>query len=268
MLIAHTNSVEHGLFLAVGTLAVCAYGAGWWRNGSMSAWRLGAWCGGVLAVLASVTPAMESWAQRSFAGHMVQHLMMIAIAAPLLVVADPIRAAGALGLRPARVTPRERAVRRWWRSSGAIVSAGLFVAVLVMTHLTAIYDAALTNRAVHDLEHIAYVASAVALWVALRGSARRAAPARIGAVFGVSAGTALVGVVLLSASSPLVATYEATQGSGPALHDQRVAASLMWIGGMATTLPLLLVAVWSWAVAEERVAQRAETLEATALRRR
>ena len=240
-LIAHTSSIEHGVIVGLGVMAVVVYGAGWCRIPGMSAWRLIAWCSGVTTLLVSIIPAMEAWAQRSFTGHMVQHLLMIVVAAPLLVVAAPSRAVRSLGLIPARVTPTERRVARWWRSNGAIASAGFFVIVLYTTHLTVIYDKALSNRLLHDVEHVAYIASAVALWTALRGRARRAATARIGAVFAVIAATALLGVVLLSASSPLVPTYETLLGPDDALTDQRAAASLMWVGGMATTLPLLLI---------------------------
>ena len=92
------------------------------------------------------------------------------------------------------------------------------------------------------------------------GVGRTGAPARIGAVFAVAVGGALLGMVLLSAPTPLIPTYEAGLGTEEALSDQRSAAALMWVGGMLTTVPLLLLAVWRWAATEERVALRAEAL--------
>jgi putative membrane protein len=71
---------------------------------------------------------------------------------------------------------------------------------------------------------------------------------------------AFVGVVLLSARQPLVAHYAERAGDDAALADQRRAASLMWVAGMGTTLPLLLLAVWRWATTEQRVAERTEEL--------
>jgi putative membrane protein len=86
------------------------------------------------------------------------------------------------------------------------------------------------------------------------------AAARIGSVFGVVAGGALLGMILIAATAPLMPTYEARLGTAAALDDQRSAAALMWVTGMFTTLPLLVLAVWRWAAAEERIARRAEAL--------
>ncbi|MEP4649731.1 MAG: cytochrome c oxidase assembly protein, partial [Ilumatobacter sp.] len=160
--IAHTSPVEHGVLVAVGIIAVVVYGWGWLQTGRASVWRLTAWCAGVAALLVSVLPVMERWAQRSFTGHMVQHLVMIVVAAPLVVVARPVATSRALGWVPRRTTTTERSLARRWRSHGAIASAAAFVLVLYATHLTGIYDAALRNRFVHDVEHVAYVCSAIA----------------------------------------------------------------------------------------------------------
>lgn len=259
-MIAHSSAIEHVSLALVAAGGVVLYARGWVRTARASVWRLASWFAGITILLVSVLPMMERWAQRSFTGHMVQHLGMIVLAAPLLVVAKPVVVFRALPWMPRRVTPTERAIARRWRAHGAALAAVGFVLVLYATHLTAIYDVALGNRFVHDAEHIAYIASAAALWAALRSAGRDAATERIGAVFAVIGGSALLGVVLISASSPLVPTYADRLGPLEALADQRGAASLMWVGGMATTLPLLLITVWSWASAEDRIARRQEAL--------
>ena len=259
-MLAHSSPVEHGVLLVGGVLAVAVYGWAWFTTPNAPVGRLAAWACGVGAVLVSLTPAIERWAQRSFAGHMVQHLLMIAVAAPLLVVARPVRTVRVLPVVPSGGHRSERAVARWWRANGAVAAAAAFVGVLLLTHLTSIYDAALGSRWIHDLEHVAYLGSAVALWAALRSGGNRSAPVRVGAVFAVIGGSALLGVVLLSASGPLIPHYVDRLGTAGALDDQRNAAALMWVGGMATTLPLLLLTVWSWAAREERVARRGEAI--------
>jgi putative membrane protein len=76
----------------------------------------------------------------------------------------------------------------------------------------------------------------------------------------VIAGSAMLGLVLMAATEPLMPTYIARLGADGALDDQRSAAAIMWVSGMLTTLPLLVAAVWRWASTEQRVAQRAEAL--------
>ncbi len=148
-----------------------------------------------------------------------------------------------------------------WHRGAAVIGPLVFVVVLFVTHLTSIYDRALHDRWVHEVEHAAYLLGAVLTWAALVGAGRRSASAaRVGAAFGLGVGGALLGMILLSATEPLVPTYEARLGAARALTDQRTAAALMWVGGMVTTVPLLVIAVWRWASTEERIARRSEAL--------
>ena len=256
---AHTSVIAHGMFITACCAVLVVYGICWVGSPRRSAVRLWSWAGGLVALAASTAPTVERWATSSFTGHMVQHLLMIVVAAPLLVIARPV---ATMATRWSPVWFRGRAHRRaasWWREAGPLVAPGLFLATLYVTHLTGIYDTALGNQVIHDLEHLAYLASACALWWVVMAAGRSNSPRRVGAVFGVIGGSALLGVVLLSGTTPLVPTYAAELGVEAALDDQRAAASLMWVGGMAITLPLLIVSVWRWAAAEERIARRAES---------
>lgn len=255
--LAHAG-IDHAALVVAGTGLVAAYGASWLRRPRPSAPRLAAWVVGVAGVAVASLPFMERVAERTFAGHMVQHLLVIIVAAPLLVVARPLQTARAAGWLP--VTRAGRRLGAWWHHVAPLLGPGLFVLVLFATHLTPIYDDALTNRWLHEVEHAAYLLSACAMWAAVLGVGRHAAVARIGAVFGVIAASAFLGVILLAATAPLIPTYEARLGTGDALADQRTAAALMWVSGMLTTLPLLVAAVWRWAATEQRIAERAEAL--------
>jgi len=276
VVLAHSQPVEHAVIVVVAASAVAWYGVGWLRMRDRRYPALVAWAGGVATVAVATSPALERYAAQSFTGHMVQHLLLIVVAAPLLVVARPLRTmmltvahsvslpvsqpAGAHdgAARMGAVRRLARHVRRGWRRRAGVLAAAAFVGTLVLTHLTVVYDLALRNRVVHDVEHVAYLASAVALWATATAAGRRGGAARMAMVFAVIAGSAFVGVVLLSARAPLVPTYADRLGSAAALDDQRAAASLMWVGGMAVTLPLLFTAVWRWAAAEERVAEQLE----------
>jgi putative membrane protein len=260
-LLAHTG-IDH-VAIGVGAAVVIAvYGLAWAGQRRPNRRRLASWVAGVVIVVVASSPWLEVLAEESFTGHMVQHLLVIIVAAPLLVLARPVQTVGGAGWLPV-ASSAAPAGRRWaaaWRTWAPIAGPLFFVAVLYVTHLTAIYDRALDDRLVHEVEHAAYLVGAVLTWSAVLGSGRSSAAARVGAVFGVAAGGALLGMVLLSAPTPLIPTYEEQLGTARALSDQRSAAALMWVGGMLTTVPLLLIAVWRWASTEERIARRAEAL--------
>ena len=260
-MIAHAGIADHIVFVLGSVTVVAIYGAAWFRVANSRNIRLMCWVAGVMSLVAATSPRMETLASQTFTGHMVQHLLLIVVAAPLLVLAEPVRATQGAWPVLRRSSRGERAAAHSWRRAAPIVAPVLFLTVLFLTHLTGIYDAALGNRLLHDGEHVAYTLTAILLWVAVRGAGTSAAVGRVGSAFAVIAGSAMLGIVLLSASTPLFSTYLDRLGPDAALDDQRVAASLMWVGGMATTLPLLLVAVWRWASAEERIADRAEQLE-------
>ncbi len=259
--LAHTSPAEHSLVVLIGIVAVMAYGWGWVRRPGASIWSLLAWCGGVGLWLLATMPATESWAEESFTGHMVQHLVMIVLVAPLLVVSHPVLTFRQLPFLPDRPSAVERPIARWWRRHGVLAAPLLFLGVLYLTHLTSIYEWALDNQLVHHLEHIAYLGGAVALWATVLSPARRDGPFRVATVLAVIAGSALLGAILSTSSEPLVPTYVETHGGAEAaLADQQRAASIMWAGGMALTLPLLLTSVWVWASAEERMARQREAI--------
>ena len=249
--------IDHVGAGVVAAAVVGAYGWAWSRQRRPDGWRLAAWTIGVGALLVANLPFMERLAEETFTGHMVQHLVVIVVAAPLLVMAQPVHTLSRSGLVP--VTEGGRHLGAWWRRWGALVDPLTFVVVLFVTHLSAVYDEALHRRWLHELEHAGFLLGAVLTWSAALAARPTWAFGRVGAAFGVSAAGALLGVILLTAPEPLVDTYAARLGTG-ALDDQRRAAALMWISGMLTTVPLLLVAVWRWASAEERAAARAEAL--------
>ena len=259
-MIGHASPIEHLAFGVGAGAAIFVYGVVWLGRRDRSRLRMASWSSGVVAVVVATLPIMERWSQRTFTGHMVQHLLLIAVAAPLLVAAEPVRLLTSRFPLRGRRARWERRAGRWWRAYGPIVGVASFVVVLYLTHLTSLYDDALSNRVLHDLEHAAYLLSAVLVWSTVRSGRRLQAPLRIAAVFAVIAASALLGVVLITASEPLVATYADRLGRRTALADQRRAASLMWVGGMSTTLPLLILSVWSWATAEQRAAERAESI--------
>src|SRR5262249_33320258 len=105
-----------------------------------------------------------------FVAHMIQHMLLIMVAAPALLLADPFPIViWALPLA-ARLRLRGRIDRasiagRFWRTVTAMPLAWVVSAsVLWGWHLPAAYDAALSSRVVHDLEHVSFFVAALTFW--------------------------------------------------------------------------------------------------------
>lgn len=177
--------------------------------------------GGLAAVLA-VSPPVDAAAHRSLVAHMVQHLVLVTVAAPLLGFGLPL--------------PFGR--RRWlgWVAASVVVST----AALWAWHAPALFDAAAESVPLHVAEHLSFLGSAVLLWSVVAGPGRRArAGLGVLAVFAATMPATLLGGAMTLAGRPWYAAY-------PSLADQRIAGALMWAAGSAPGLlaAALLFAWW------------------------
>jgi putative membrane protein len=103
----------------------------------------------------------------------------------------------------------------------------------------------------------------VGLWAAVLAPRGQRGIWRVASSFAAVSALALLGMVLTTSSEPLSETYVERMGVEGAVTDQHNGAALMWVGGMALTLPLVMIAVWRWASAEEQAVRRREQLSAT-----
>lgn len=193
------------------------------RLASAAIWRFG-------AALATLTVAlslpMEHAAERSLAAHMVQHQLLVLVAGPLLATSGAARLVRTVAGRALPSAPSSSSAR----AVAATGAAVLHLAVLLLWHVPAAYDAALTDPTIHQLEHVTMLGTAVLAWVALLTAAADER-AVFGAVVGLALlaiGGAALGVVLLTAPVALYEWYGAAAG----LDQQRVAGALMKVGAL------------------------------------
>jgi putative membrane protein len=211
--------------------------------------------------LAGVTAAavallgLHDAAHASFAAHMIQHLLLIAVAVPALLLADPLPAvlwalpaAARRGARAALVAPA--APRRlWWALTRMPAAWTLHSAALWIWHVPIAYDAALASRLLHDAEHLAFAVTAVLFWWPVIDPAPRAHPRPplgwriVYLVLGAFQSAAL-GVFLVTTPRPLYAYG--------ALDDQALGGVLMWAVGGAVDMAAVLVLVYRFLAAGER----------------
>ena len=233
-------------FLAV-TLALTAtvYARGAARLGRRiprpdGAKRAASFYGGLAVVAGALMSPLDALAGALFSAHMVQHLLLMTVGAPLLAYARPGPALTA-GLPPAGRDAVHRAgrlgsggLRRAAHGlSHPLVVWSIGAVVLWAWHMPALYELALSHDAVHAVEHATFLATAVLFWgVVFRTSARRGVGRPIAAllVFATGVQSAALGAVLVFASSPLYPLHAvgARLWSTSPLHDQQLAGALMW----------------------------------------
>lgn len=248
------------------TLVVAVMGAlyatGWWRlrrRGSRTAtrWQLPLYLGGLATVCLALISPIDSLASVLFLVHMIQHELLTMVAAPLLLLANPLPAfLWSLPRRPrhrvGRLLTRGAPLRRGlWAVTWMPVAWLVFVVNLWAWHHPAAYQAALRNNLIHNLEHLGFFGTALLFgWPVINPAPRVRGHIHYGLrilhVF-LAAGqdTLLAGLIGL-ANRVLYPYYRAAPrlwGLSP-LDDQAWGGGIMWVTGSAiyTTAILLLVA--------------------------
>jgi putative membrane protein len=248
--------------LAIGLAAlVYARGTGrlWKRAGigrGIPRWRFYCYVGGLSALFVALVSPLEALGGALFSAHMVQHEVLILIAAPLLVLGAPL-VAFVWALPPGwrkRIggwarTPR---VRRPWRFLTAPLAAWTLHAVAVLVwHLPRPYQATLTSELAHALQHASFFATALLFWWAILQPSRHRRLSSGIAVFYLFTtavyGSAL-GALLTFAPRPWYPAYAqstAAWGLSP-LEDQQLGGLVMWIpfGTIYTVAAVALLAIW------------------------
>jgi len=215
---------------------------------------------GLAALAGALLGPLDDLADASLAWHMVQHLVLISLAAPLLVLGAPLRLL--LAALPATAAT---AAARALTSAPLRVLLNPFVALLQLTavlyvaHFSPLYEAALSNESVHAAEHALFLTSALIFW----SSVFAVAPAphaashamRILVLFLAIPAGAFLGFAFYVARHVIYAHYA---GRPDALSDQQTAGELMWICGSG---PLVLAMLWcvaDWGAREQRLALAAD----------
>jgi putative membrane protein len=165
---------------------------------------------GVLAI--ALLPPLDTLTHRSFAMHMIQHELLMVVAAPLLVLARPLEAwAWALPSGAQRSLHRmsqAKLLRRPWRAFSAPLGAWTFHALSIWVwHVPVLFTLALESVALHILQHGCFFGSALAFWWAAFGKGTRAAAATsIASLFTTMLHTSALGALLTFAPTVWYAT--------------------------------------------------------------
>lgn len=228
----------------VGVGQALAFVAGWVALGLAMVWPL---------------DALGAW---SLAAHMAQHMVLMALAPPLLLAGLPgavwLSALPAGAVRRLGVPLRTAAGRSTWRLlTGATLVTVLQAAVMWGWHLPAAMELALRNDLVHYAMHLCFLAAGLLFWAALLRSLRepeRGAGSAVLAIVGTMVHMGLLSALLVFASRPLYPWYldRAPLLGLSALEDQQLAGLIMWVPSALPYLVGGVVLVAAWLARSER----------------
>jgi putative membrane protein len=226
--------------------------AGWGRG--IRLWEASAFLAGWLALALALSPLMDRWSDVSLVGHMLQHELLMVVAAPLMAVGAPLVAfcwalpngtrqqalqvlhkRGVVGLRDVVTSPA--------------VAFFLHALALWVWHIPALYDYALEHEGVHALEHICFFGTATMFWWGITHGqyGRVGYGAAVVYLFATALHSGVLGALLAFSARVWYPAYGIPlQPYLTPLEDQQLAGLLMWIpaGLIFAAGALVLFARW------------------------
>jgi putative copper resistance protein D len=232
---------------------------------SWSSARTGSFLAGVGLAWFVVVGPLGALDDTYFVAHMIQHLVLMMVAPPLIILGAPVL------LLLATLDPPSR--RRWvvpaLRSRAAafltnpVVTWALFAGVLLGTHFTPFYDYAITHRVIHTfVEHPLYLSSGLLYFYPLLGAhgLPNSPPAglKVLSLLLMMVPETMTGFFLYSSRYVIYPSYAVATRILPmsALADQQLGGALMWSSAMIVDVAWISVAVSSWLRSEGRKAIR------------
>jgi cytochrome c oxidase assembly factor CtaG len=227
--------------------------------------KTAAFIGGLATTAISVFTFIGVYDEELFWDHMVQHLLLIMVAAPLFAIASPIdlfwrASTGRLHAQFTRLL-RSRTATLLGHPGVAFV---LYAVAIPLTHLTVWYNYTLEHPAIDDVEHLIFLGVGYLFWRQIFGSdpnRYKLHPAlQFGYLFLAIPIDTFTGLSLDQAVHEMFPAYLGFHRTwGPSLVDDlHIGGVLMWVAGDTLMLwPMIPVAL-GWMHLEERKAVRVD----------
>lgn len=269
MLVAHEIGAtwwQHWTFepvtVALLLLSTLLYVAGVrnaWRQAGTGAglrwWQVNAFAAGAFAIAVAQISPLAWLSDVLFSAHMTQHEILMLVAAPLLVLGQPLLAF--VWAVPAEHRARVAAAFRgrifgrvWHGMTGPAAVFLLHAVALWIWHVPVLFEAALASEAVHFVQHMCFLGTAALFWwgMVYGRYGRLGYGVAILYVFLTALHNTVLGALLTIAPAVWYSSYESTAARWQidALADQQLAGLIMWVpSGVAfLVIGLALAAAW------------------------
>lgn len=239
--------------------AGAGHGIGRWRSTSFGC--------ALLAIIVAFVSPIDALSEVLFSVHMVQHMILILIVAPLLVMSDfhlaflwALPGAWVKVLIP-RLNQNQTLSKAWKVLSNPVFAWLSFSVALWAWHAPAFYEAALNNKVFHIFEHAVFLTTALLFWWVLLkpiGQKYLHYGMAIPYLFTTVLQSGILGALMSFTSRPWYPTYTTlvTPWGLTPLQDQQIAGLTMWIpvGMVFSLLTIGYLAAWLHAL-EQRTIQ-------------
>lgn len=255
---------EPGAILLIVVLTA-AYVGRWWRvrqhDGPRGApvVRLLSFLGGILSLVIALISPVDRLGEQAFTMHMAQHVLLLDIA-PIGIIC---------GLTKMIMRPVTRRLQRLEEAAGPlghpIFAVVLYVGLMYLWHVPALYDAALEHSLIHRLEHVCFMTAGILYWWHLLSPIRsRQRLTSMGAVMYMLSTKLFVGLLGIALTFAPDAIYAFYKNQLPiwglnSSEDQSLAGGLMALEQsivMGIALVWLFVKALSDSEADEQRAER------------
>lgn len=204
-------------------------------------WSFGA---GIATLAFSLLGPLEAYNEQLFSLHMAQHLVLLQIAAPLILLGRPVQLV--LRALPPRTTKRTvrfvfgRGMMRYLvlALTAPVTAFLLFNINIGFWHVPQFYDASVRDNLVHNLQHVMFAGTAMLYWWTIIDPVPRHHKLpefwSLASVFLSMMIGSIIGAILTLSSTVLYPVYlEALNPWGwSPLLDQQVGGLIMWVGSM------------------------------------
>lgn len=212
---------------------------------------------GWAVIAVSLLSPLHGLGGRSFTAHMIEHELLMLVAAPLMSWSQPLgiflwalpgrmrRSLGEVSHRPS--------YEATWKAMSSATGASLIQALMLwLWHAPALFNAALLSETWHTLQHLCLFGSALLFWWSMHRVSSRERRHGVAAfwLFFTSLHSGLLGALMAFSVSPWYARYvslalQGMPGLSP-MEDQQLAGLIMWIPGGAIHAIVALVYLNRW----------------------